>query len=162
MEIEKWNDKVAMIIAWLKENDAGAMGQVIQVNIEAGNAAQTDEDRNRFWEAVRALCKTLPNSPIKKGRGSTLPNEVQAVLDSISDEVAQAASDFFAIGDMNMLLLKHGKSGGGLFTADEYSAYMSQTVVNSLKKRYKEQIWDGSRQGLLTQAFPVEEVDEEE
>lgn len=162
MEIEKWNERVAMINAWLKENDAGAMGQVIQVNIEAGNNAQTDEDRNRFWEAVRALCKTLPNSPIKKGRGSTLPNEVQAVLDSISDEVAQAASDFFAIGDMNMLLLKHGKSGGGLFTADEYSAYMSQTVVNSLKKRYKEQIWDGSRQGLLTQAFPVEEVDEEE
>ena len=81
MEIEKWNDKVAMIIAWLKENDAGAMGQVIQVNIEAGNEAQTDEDRNRFWEAVSALCKTLPNSPIKKGGGSTLPNEVQAVLD---------------------------------------------------------------------------------
>ena len=162
MEQEKWNEKYAMINAWLDENDAGAMGQVIRVNLEAGNEAQNDDDRNRFWEAVRALCKVLPNSPIKKGRGSTLPNEVQAVLDSISDEVAQAASDFFAIGDMNMLLLKHGKSGGGLFTADEYSAYMSQTVVNSLKKRYKEQIWDGSRQGLLTQAFPVEEVDEEE
>ena len=161
MEQEKWNEKYAMINAWLDENDAGAMGQVIRVNLEAGNEAQNDDDRNRFWEAVRALCKVLPNSPIKKGRGSTLPNEVQAVLDSISDEVAQAASDFFAIGDMNMLLLKHGKSGGGLFTADEYSAYMSSTIVGSLKKRLKNGIWDGSRDGLNAQTFNLEDEEEE-
>ena len=161
MDIDKWTEKASMISAWLNENDAGAMTNVIQVNLEAGNSATTDEDRDRFWEAVRALCKTLPNSPIKKGRGSTLAPEIQAVLDSISDEVAQAASDFFATGSMNMLLLKHGKSGGGLFTADEYSAYMSSTIVGSLKKRLKNGIWDGSRDGLNTQNFNLE-VEEEE
>ena len=62
---------------------------------------------------------------------------------------------------MNMLVLKHGKSGGGLFTADEYSAYMSSTIVGSLKKRLKNGIWDGSRDGLNTQTFNLE-VEEEE
>ena len=97
MDIDKWTERASMISAWLNENDAGAMTNVIQVNLEAGNSATTDEDRDRFWEAVRALCKTLPNSPIKKGRGSTLAPEIQAVLDSISDEVAQAASDFLLL-----------------------------------------------------------------
>ena len=108
----KWNEIAAMLTAWLAENDAGAMTPVIEINLQAGNDATSDEDRDRFWEAVRAICKTLPNSPIKKGRGSTLPNDVQAVLDAIGEEAAQAASDFFAIGSINLLLLKHGNSVG--------------------------------------------------
>ena len=152
------------IMAWLNENDVGAMNDVIKVNLEAGNSATTDDDRNRFWEAVRAICKTLPNSPISHGRGSTLDPKIQAVLDSISDEVAQAASDFFAIGNMGLILQKHGKSGGGLFTQEEYAEYMAKQAVSNLKTRLKgdNPIWDGTRQGLETQTFPVQEAEEEE
>lgn len=161
MNITKWNERIATIEAWLNENDAGAMSELITMTIQAGNNALNDEERDRFWESIRAICKTLPNSPIKKGRGSQLAPETQAVLDSISDEVWQAASDFFAIGDMSMLLTKHGKSGGGLFTADEYSTYMSSSIVGSLKRRLKDGIWDGTRDGLNTQNFNME-VEEEE
>lgn len=161
MNIIKWNERIAAIEAWLNENDAGAMSKLITMTIQAGNDALNDEERDRFWESIRAICKTLPNSPIKKGRGSQLAPETQAVLDSISDEVSQAASDFFAIGDMSMLLTKHGKSGGGLFTIAEYSVYMSSSIVSSLKRRLKDGIWDGTRDGLSTQNFNME-VEEEE
>ena len=162
MDMTKWTEKVTMIESWLKENDAGAINDLIIQTLEAGKVASSDEERDRFWEAVRAICKTLPNSPIKKGRGSQLPPEIQAVLDSISDEVSQAASDFFASGNISMLLTKHGKSGGGLFSdADEYSAYMASTIVNSLKRRLKDNVWDGTRTGLATQNFGTEAEEEE-
>ena len=161
MDKEKWIEKQEQISEWLNNNDIGAMGTVIRVNLEAGDSATTDEDRDRFWEAIRALCKTLPNSPIQKGRGSTLPIEVQTVLDTLSDEVAQAASDFFAIGNLSNLLQKHGKSGGGLFIEDEYPKYMVQSIMSHMRRRYKDGIWDGTLEGLNSQTFPQPEVVEE-
>lgn len=48
------------------------MNALMEQTLTAGDAASSDYERNRFWEAVRAIGKTLPNSPLKKGRGRNI------------------------------------------------------------------------------------------
>ena len=68
MILDKWTLKTNEIREWMKHNDAGAMAPVIEGMLDAGDdlseESSQDEERNRFWEAVRAICKTLPKSPI--------------------------------------------------------------------------------------------------
>lgn len=144
MENDKWIMKSNEIRAWLKHNDAGAMSTVITVNLDAGDEAASDEDRNRFWEAVRALCKTLPNSPIKKGRGSTLEPAIQACVDSVQNRVQTA---FATISDSDLILevmLPHGKTGGVYADIDAFAKDMATKAVRVLKAALKDNRWDGT------------------
>ena len=72
MDEMKYAEKVGEVLEWLKVNDAGALGPVIQATCEAGLTATTDEDRDKFWASIRSLCGTLPKSPIRRGIQSTL------------------------------------------------------------------------------------------
>ena len=166
MEQEKWITKSNEIRAWLEHNDAGAMGAVITVNLDAGDSAASDDDRNRFWEAVRALCKTLPNSPIKKGRGSTLDPAIQAVVDSVSNRIQNA---FVTISDAELLLevmLPHGKTGGAYADIEALASDMATKAVRVLKAALKDGRWDGtmSDSGLTGMTPPMKSnsSDEEE
>ena len=144
MENENWITKSGEIRTWLQHNDAGAMATVISVNLDAGDQATSDEDRDRFWEAIRALCKTLPNSPIKKGRGSTLDPAIQANVDSVSNRIQTA---FASITDADLILevcLPHGKTGGAYADIDAFASDMAQKAIRTLKTGLKEERWDGS------------------
>ena len=163
MEQEKWITKSNEIRAWLEHNDAGAMGAVITVNLDAGDSAASDDDRNRFWEAVRALCKTLPNSPIKKGRGSTLDPAIQAVVDSVSNRIQNA---FVTISDADLLLevmLPHGKTGGAYADIDAFSKDMAMKAQRVLKAALKDGRWNGqmTEDNLTGLTPPVKESDSE-
>jgi len=157
MEQDKWNSKSNGIRAWLEHNDAGAMGAVITVNLDAGDNAASDEDRNRFWEAVRALCKTLPNSPIQKGRGSTLEPAIQACVDGVSNRIQDA---FVTISDAELLLevmLPHGKTGGAYADIEALAKDMATKAVRVLKAALKEERWDGTmtKDGLTGMTPPM-------
>ena len=58
MDMQKYTEKVGEVLEWLKVNDAGALGPVIQATCEAGLTATTDEDRGKFWASIRSLCGT--------------------------------------------------------------------------------------------------------
>ena len=64
MDENKYTEKANEVLEWLKVNDAGALGPVIEATLQAGLTATTDEDRDKFWASVRSLCGTLPKSPI--------------------------------------------------------------------------------------------------
>ena len=163
MEQEKFERNITRISAWMDENDAGAMTSVVEQMLILPH--EDDNDRDRIWAGIRSVLGMLPNSPIKRGRGSSLPDEVQAVLDNVANGVKTAARAYFNAGDgtMSVLLKKHGKSGGGLYAdADEYADAQATAIVASLKTRFKENIWDGTPDGLMNQTFPVQEVNEEE
>ena len=153
MILDKWTLKTTEIRAWMAHNDAGAMAPVIEQTLDAGDALgdepSQDEERDRFWEAVRAICKTLPNSPIKKGRGSTLEPAVQANVDSVKSRVHLA---FAGITDAELLLEvlhPHGKTGGVYATIEDFASDMADKAVRTMKnalKTTKEQpvpSWDG-------------------
>mgnify|MGYP003638050470 FL=1 len=164
MENDKWTMKSNDIREWLKHNDAGAMSAVIAVNLDAGDLATTDEDRDRFWEAVRALCKTLPNSPIKKGRGSTLEPAIQACVDSVQNRIQLA---FATISDSDLILevmLPHGKTGGVYADIEAFAKDMATKAVRVLKAALKEDRWDGTMtdEGLTNMTPLVKETSDNE
>ena len=59
MDEDKWTERSNEIRAWLEHNDAGAMNALIEQTLNAGDAANSDDERNRFWEAVRAICRAM-------------------------------------------------------------------------------------------------------
>ena len=148
MEQEKFTTNINRITAWMNENDAGAMHDVVLGMLSL--PADTDAERERVWAGIRSILGILPNSPIKRGRGSSLPDEVESVIDALSLAHGEAMADAWNSGDNHLLMRKHGKSGGGLFESDEevrdtYASKMS----NDLKRRYREKIWDQAAGSLI-------------
>tara|TARA_B110000902_G_C14149762_1_gene529047 strand:+ start:697 stop:948 length:252 start_codon:yes stop_codon:yes gene_type:complete len=61
MDEEGFLAKATEVLIWLKENEAGALGPVIDATIQAGLTATTDDDRIKFWSSVRSLVSALPD-----------------------------------------------------------------------------------------------------
>jgi len=163
MDENKWAEKSNDIREWLKHNDAGAMNALIAQTLDAGDSASNDDERNRFWEAVRAICKTLPNSPIKKGRGSTLEPAIQACVDGVVNRIQNA---FVTISDSDLILevmLPHGKTGGAYADIEAFAKDMSMKAQRVLKAALKDGRWDGTmtEDNLTGLTPPVKESDSE-
>ena len=161
MDEDKWIERSKEIRAWLEHNDAGAMNALIEQTLNAGDVAKSDDERNRFWEAVRAICKTLPNSPIKKGRGSTLEPAIQACVDGVVNRIQNA---FATISDSELILevmLPHGKTGGAYADIDAFSKDMAMKAQRVLKAALKDGRWNGqmTEDNLTGLTPPVKESD---
>lgn len=157
MDDETWNNRTSLIRGWLDNNDAGAMKALIEMTLDAGDISESEEERDRFWESVRAICKTLPNSPIKKGRGSTLDPQIQGCVDGVVNRIQNA---FATITDAELILevmLPHGKTGGSYENIEAFAKDMSLKAQRVLKTALKEGRWDGTMNddGLTGMTPPV-------
>lgn len=164
MDKEKLIEKCNKVLAWLDANDAGAMEQVIRTNIEAALKADNDEERDKMWTAVRSVCNVLDNSPIRRMQGASSKYDAvqQANFDALENEIQQSLGVLWNSGNMQYVLQRHGKSGGGLFDSDEdYYTYASKAMMRHMKDRLDDGIWDGTIDGLSSQTFPEPEVQEQ-
>tara|TARA_R110000796_G_C14432396_1_gene421282 strand:+ start:220 stop:738 length:519 start_codon:yes stop_codon:yes gene_type:complete len=157
MDMQKYTEKVGEVLEWLKVNDAGALGPVIQATCEAGLTATTDEDRDKFWASVRSLCGTLPKSPIRRGIQSSLTAEQVAAVDSVVNRIESA---FASIGEEELMLdvffpRQRGDSMGAYANIDAFASDMSAKVKRSIKKAITENRWDGLlNDNMLTGMIP--------
>jgi DnaJ-domain-containing protein 1 len=145
MDMQKYTEKVGEVLEWLKVNDAGALGPVIQATCEAGLTATTDEDRDKFWASIRSLCGTLPKSPIRRGIQSSLTAEQVAAVDSVVNRIESA---FASIGEEELMLdvffpRQRGDSMGPYGNIDAFASDMAAKVKRSIKKAITENRWDG-------------------
>jgi len=145
MENEKFNQKANEILTWLKVNDAGALGPVIEATLQAGMTATTDEDRDKFWASVRSLCGTLPKSPIRRGIQSNLTAEQIACVDSVTSRIELA---FASIGEANLIVdvmhpRQRGDSIGHYPSIEAWAADMAASVKRKLMSAIKDNRWDG-------------------
>ena len=157
MDEMKYNEKANEILTWLKANDAGALGPVIQATCEAGLTATTDEDRDKFWASIRSLCGTLPKSPIRRGIQSSLTAEQVAAVDSVVNRIE---SVFASIGEEDLMLdvffpRQRGDSMGPYGNIDAFASDMAAKVKRSIKKAITENRWDGLlNDNMLTGMVP--------
>ena len=144
MNYEKLVSKTDYILAWLEENDIGALEPVLKQMIEtATSEGLTPEQYKRYWEAIRALCKTLPNSPIRKGTQTTLPAQAQAVVDSVVNRVVNA---FVDIGEPELMVdvIMPARTIGRKFNdIQELAEYFGGRVERILTDSHKLGFWDG-------------------
>tara|TARA_R100000329_G_scaffold64553_1_gene57339 strand:+ start:361 stop:855 length:495 start_codon:yes stop_codon:yes gene_type:complete len=162
MDREKYTNKTNEILTWLDVNDAGAMDSVIRTNIQAGMDSE-DENLDRFWAAVRAVCGTLPVSPIRHGQPSSLAPEIQASVDNVVNRVTDA---FVSLGDYELMLeviLPHGKTGGAYADMGVLAADFGKKVERTLKAALKDGRWDGklNKNGLTGMTPPPVKEKEE-
>ncbi len=151
MDDAAWNKRKSKVMTFLDSNDIGEMRQVIEWNITTGD--NDADNRKRYWTSITTLFGMLPNSPITRGRESTLPDEIAQTVLNICATVSAEASNYHSSGIMATVLEKHGKSGGGLYETDEYASSVEKTVKGRLTRYYRnhekglegqEHTWDGS------------------
>tara|TARA_R110001599_G_scaffold5166_2_gene25968 strand:- start:23 stop:550 length:528 start_codon:yes stop_codon:yes gene_type:complete len=166
MEQQKYETKANEILTWLNANDAGALGPVIEATLQAGMTATSDEDRDKFWASVRALCGTLPKSPIRRGIQSSLSAEQSANVDSVTTRIENA---FASIGEADLILdvmhpRQRGDSIGPYDSIESWAADMASSINRKLKMALKEDRWDGSLNGdnLTGMALPAPKAEKSE
>ena len=158
MTDEKWNKNKSKVTTYLENNDLGDMEAVIRWNLNQGD---TDVDnRKRFWTSITTLFGMLPDSPITRGRESSLPEEVQQTINSIAVQYAEAFSAPFATDPLfGEIVRKHGKSDYAAYDdSDEYAEVLKNSMRISLTSYYRNHIkgndgpqWDGTMtDGMVT------------
>ena len=162
VSIEKFETRATDLEIWMKENDIGALAPMIQAQLNYGRTLTDENDIGNIWGSIVNMCRTLPDSPIKRGKASSLPTEVSVLIDSLENEALAAHLTLINTGDMNLLLCRLGKKSNGLWDDDEFAVAMANRVKQSLVKRYNMKVWDGTREGLTSQDFSVIEEDSEE
>lgn len=165
-----WTSKVQTVNAWMEQNDAGSMSEVLKLqnDLLAANVANPTE-AERLWTAIRAIGAMLPNTFVKRGRGSTLSPEIQAAVDSVANAVETAFASFYEANWtlLSGIVLPHGKTGGSYATAQDAAKNDGARASRILKTALKENRWDGSAEdgmplNLTPPMAPETEGDEEE
>ena len=151
MTDEKWNKNKSKVTTYLENNDLGDMEAVIRWNLNQGD---TDVDnRKRFWTSITTLFGMLPDSPITRGRESSLPEEVQQNINSIAVQYAEAFSAPFATDPLfGEIVRKHGKSDYAAYEdASDYGETLKTQMRTALSSYYRNAVkgqngpqWDGT------------------
>jgi hypothetical protein len=155
MKQDKFTEKTETILIWMTENDAGALAPLISMQIEHGRTLNDSTKIVKVWEAIRALCNTLPNNPIKRGIPSNVPTEVQVLIDALAQSAGEYEAEMHSMGEMSNLICRLGKKSNGTYSNEDYETSMRKKYADSLKKRYSLKIWDGTREGLNNQDFSI-------
>ena len=159
---EKFETRAKDLEIWMEENDIGALQPMIQAQLNYGRTLTDENDIGNIWGSIVGMCRTLPDSPIKRGKASTLPTEVSVLIESLEKDALAAYLSLIETNDMNVLICRLGKKSNGLWENDEFAVAMANRVKQSLVKRYNMKIWDGTREGLTSQDFSVIVEDSEE
>ena len=151
MTDEAWNKRAVKVRTYLENNELGDMEAVIRWNLNQGD---TDVDnRKRFWTSITTLFGMLPDSPITRGRESSLPEEVQQNINSIAVQYAEAFSAPFATDPLfGEIVRKHGKSDYAAYEdASDYGETLKTQMRNALSSYYRNAVkgqngpqWDGT------------------
>jgi hypothetical protein len=169
MEDNKWNARVSMIESHMANNDVGDMAAVLEWNLKQGT---TDTDnRKRYWSNITNMFATVDNSPIRLGKGSSLPQAVQDSLNSICATYAQGLTVLFAshplYGDT---LRARGQAGYTPYeNGESYASAQSKNLRSRLTTYYNNYVgkkadepqWDGSmnKDETIDIVYPTLEVE---
>lgn len=161
MDETKWSGRSTEIRSWLATNEkqAGAMLTVIQSNLDAGDNATNDDDRDKIWMAVRAICGTLDVSPIKKGQ--RMDATLSASLDSIESTLTVIYTDLYNNNPLIQAIEQPSARTGGTYTLESYIEAKISSHLGKLKRAHNEERWDmtlDKKSNLPTLTpFPIKE-----
>ena len=129
--------------------DAG-LRQVVELNPQIGR--NNPDERTAAEGALKALLKGRDGTPFRRGQKSAVLAAVRVSIDRICGVVEEAAIGYFNHDEIiGAITMKHIKSGGGAFEdANEYASAVVKRTRNNLGKMYKDGVWDGSVDSLLS------------
>jgi hypothetical protein len=136
---------------------------VIKMNIKRGN--KRPDMRKKYWNSILLEGRNLPNWPIKKGKESNLPIEVQNARDEIGELVFAAHVEFWnnnpIIQHLAVISDRNKELGGSPFpSAEEYASTREVAAKQRVVKYYNANRWTGDfsiEDGLNISPPPQEE-----
>tara|TARA_R110002167_G_scaffold55939_2_gene158893 strand:- start:41 stop:514 length:474 start_codon:yes stop_codon:yes gene_type:complete len=152
MDDMKWDSLVVEITEYLEADDNldGALRQVVELHLQVGQ--ENPNEREAAQNALKALLKGRDGTPFRRGQKSSVPASVRVAIDRICGVVHEAALVYYnhdpIIGAVSF---KHIKSGGGAFdSAEDYADAHAKKIRNSLSKKFRDKVWNGSVDSLLS------------
>ena len=161
MTMEGWQARTEEVAEFIAVDGFDAqLQQVVQFQINFGN--ENSEQQERVWDSIKSMIRGLDGSPVRRGKKSNLPASVNVSIAQVSSEVEILAADWFNQNSLlQCVLLKHAKSGGGMYSdGSEYGAALGKKIGTRLKRMYADEAWDGTVDGLTSTAAPALEEEE--
>ena len=151
MELQKTINRMKSMQATMKAQKV--KNPALSGLLDEGVQATDEKSANQFWASIRALVKAMSLDNLIPSR-STLPEGVQASIQTACADVEEASIAFFNHGMVSQVIFRHGKSGGGTFaTAEDYAKVMSQMTAGKLRQHYNNKTWDGPLPVAITEAL---------
>ncbi len=148
----KWDSLVIEINDYLEADEQldGALKQVVELHLQVGQ--ENPNEREAASNALKALLKGRDGTPFRRGQKSAVPASVRVAIDRICGVVEEASLAYYNHdGIIAAVSLKHAKSGGGAFDDDAaYAASCTKKVRNMLAKQFRDGVWDGAIDSLLS------------
>ena len=140
MDESTWNERITNIEQWMSANDTEKYPALAAVPgiIAAGNVSDEGTKEN-MWGAIRNCFKGVDNSPLRKGRGTGLPADVDAAINAtLSALKTDLMTCWDASPSIQNNIMQHGRSGGGQYGDGEaYADYHVKIAKNRLVAGYK-------------------------
>ena len=154
MDDANWDSRTEKIQAFIKQygkelrtdEDQAESLQIINTQMKRGGRRM--EQRKKYWNAILLEGRNLPHWPIKKGKESTLPQNVQDALGEITGFVGTAYAQFWndnPIVQMVETVSDRNKDLGGSPhpDADHFIKSKMLAVRQRLTKHYNNDRWNG-------------------
>ena len=126
MTDEKWLTTINPVVVWFDHNTA-PFQTIVEALIELGN--NDPDNRKKHWESIRALFATVDNSPIKRGRRTTIDDEVMGIIESFEEPFMEVCQTAFTDALFGSLTLPRGRyalySDSAEYAADEWDSARS-------------------------------------
>jgi len=142
MDENTWNMKKTQIEQWMSANDISKYPALAALNglFTAGSAEGADEAvKANLYGAIRECFKGVDNSPLRKGRGSNLPADVEAAINATLTALrTDLMTCWEASPSIQNCMVKHGRSGGGQFgSGPDYADYNVKVARKRLVDGWK-------------------------
>tara|TARA_R110002051_G_scaffold250720_1_gene310060 strand:- start:584 stop:1129 length:546 start_codon:yes stop_codon:yes gene_type:complete len=164
------NMKVAEARTWLENNDAGIKNTILSSIVDGLEAAITEDEMDDMWTAYRSTAHTVEvdnvkvfTMPVKKGRKQ---NPILAGSLNVLEPMLLAAFEELVNNHpiISAITLPTARSGG-VYTQQELIAELVRSNLDSTKRTFYAERWDGTlnKNDLPTiTPNPVVEKDDEE
>ncbi len=155
MEDIEW-DSVKIKVSTMLEGNA-EVGDIPEDVVTLAQMLITTGDNNAstrdsLTNSIKDMLKPYAGYPWKRGNQGILPAAARAVVDSATDNIREAAREFFNSTSQysQPLLRKHGKSKGSpvYADADEYANELASKARKAATQLFKDGEWDGTLAGL--------------
>lgn len=168
MDEKTAHERANEILAWLEVNgeEAGALAPMVQGQCNYLLSLDDDKNRGKVWAAIREMLGTLDNSPIKRGKGSSLTAEQQAVVSNVENRIMHA---FANIGEWDLIqqVFPESTKKGQYADAQAFGEHMARKAGNNMKTAIREErftgLFDGDSQNItIIPAEPSQDAESEE
>lgn len=154
MDDGAWTSRIEKITTYInkhgkelrKDEDSADSLDIIEMNINRGN--KRPNMRKKYWSSILLEGRSLDNWPIKKGKESSLPQNVQTALTDLGAAVQEAYTNFWndnpIVQQVEVISDRNKEQGGSPYeSAEEYAKGKVMAVRQRFTKYYNDERWSG-------------------